>query len=181
MVAENQQKLYTAVSFNESKSSLMYVKLTHAQLSIFFPQYVIRILSVECEFKNQTDIKFRKFSFSRMTIDSTDCLVVELTFDQFNHFLTGSSFRVFTLTRKTQLTIIHNNSETLSLVSVLDPQPQIDIVHTSNNTNKTSTNFDNFSDYRSNMTISNTHDNYSSISYSIIDIFPVRSYLITRA
>jgi hypothetical protein len=178
MVANNQKKLFTA--FNESKSSVKYVRLSILQLEIFSPKYVIRRLLGETEYKGHPDIKYGKFSFTKIIINSEDCLAVELTFDQFNHFFSGSSYKVFTLNRKPTLTVIHKNSETPLMISEPAPHSQMVIVYNSNNIDETSKHFDISPNYRSSMTVSCMHDN-ASISYSFIDIFPVRSYLITSA
>lgn len=179
MNTEKIQKMYTAVSFNESL--LMYVQLSLKQLEVFFPKYVIRRLLGETEYKGQPDNKFGKFPFTRIILHSEECLAVELTFDQFNHFFSGGSFDVYTKTRKTTLTIIHNSSETPLIVSEPNPQPKMEVVQPSTDINETVTDIEDFSGYRSRLTISFTQNKYSSVSYSIIDIFPVRSYLITIA
>ena len=178
MAAKNQQKLFTAVSFREN--SLKYVNLTLDELEIFFPKYVIRRLLGKTEYKGHPDNKFGKFSFAKIIINSEDCLAVELTIDQFNHFFSGDSYHVFTLNRKTTLTIIHKNSETPLMISEPAPHSPMVVVYNSNNIDEPSKHFDISQNYRATMTISYTHDN-ASISYSFIDIFPVRSYLITQA
>lgn len=179
MVEKNQEKHFTAVSFNESL--LVYVRLSLKEMEVFFPKYVIRRLLCETEYKGQPDNKFGKFSFTRIILHSEECLAVELTFDQFNHFFSGGSVKVYTKTRKTTLAIIYNSSETPLMVSEPNVNPIMEVVQPSTDTDKTSTDFTTSTTYRSTLTVSKHYDIYPSISYLSIDIFPVRSYLITIA
>jgi hypothetical protein len=103
MVSGKIQKMYTVVSFNESRTELNYVQLTVRQLEKILPIYIIGILVKGLSHLLSIDGKFKKYSFSYMTIDSTNCLAVKIDLDRFTKLFPAGSFTVLTKIRETEV------------------------------------------------------------------------------
>lgn len=179
MKTEENEKMYTVISFNESKTILRFIQLTILQLEIFFPKYVIRILSDERVLKNRIDIKFRNYSFTVMTIDSKEQLALELVSSEFNELSRAGTFKVLTKIRERLVDQEMPISETTIDVSITKPQTKMNVVPRSNYNNTTSNTVRLYSYYCSSLTLYIVDDDWSSIfqsnnTHSSI-IYPLRA------
>ena len=111
MVSGKIQKMYSVVSFNESRSELSYTQLTQKQLGLLFPFYVVGILVKGLSHLLSIDGKFKKYSFSYMTIDSKNCLAVKIDLDLFTKLFPAGSFKVLTKIRETEVKHVVSNSK----------------------------------------------------------------------
>ena len=112
MVSGKIQKMYSVVSFNESRSELSYTQLTQSQLGLLFPFYIVGILVKGLSHLLSVDGKFKKYSFSYMTIDSKNCLAVKIDHDLFTKLFPEGSFKVLTKIRETEVEQVVPSSKT---------------------------------------------------------------------
>jgi len=111
MVSGKIHKMYTVVSFNESRTELNYVQLTVCQLEKILPIYIIGILVKGLSHILSIDGKFKKYSFSYMTIDSKNCLAVKIDLNLFTKLFPTGSFKVLTKIRETEVKQVVSNSK----------------------------------------------------------------------
>jgi hypothetical protein len=98
---ETKSKMFTVITFNDTRTILMFVQLTLGQLQEVLPKYVVRILTNEQRHLLPLDGKYGKYTFCDMTIGSSKGLVVEIDLKRFSKLCPSDTFRVFTKTCET--------------------------------------------------------------------------------
>lgn len=93
MVTEKIQ-MYTVVSYNKSRTVIFYSQMSLRQLESLVPKYVVGILVRGLYHLLSIDGKFKKYSFSYITIDSTNCLAVNIGLKRFKKLFPAGSFNV---------------------------------------------------------------------------------------
>lgn len=88
------KKLFTIVTYNESRTVLLYAQVSFRQLELILPFYVVGILVNGLSHVLSIDGKFKKYTFSYITIDSTNCLAVNIGLKRFIKLFPAGSFNV---------------------------------------------------------------------------------------
>jgi hypothetical protein len=114
---ETKTKMYTVITFNSTRKILMFVELTLCQFEKYFSKDVTKVLSQKGLLQLPETGKIGKISIAKMTLGSTECLVVNLTSRSFNNRFSGGKFTVFT---KHPGTLGDPNEN----VSIIEPQPK---------------------------------------------------------
>lgn len=141
---ETRQKMFTVISLNQNNTILRYVQLTRCQFGKYFSKDVINFLLQNSRIPKTG--KIGKTKIVKLTIDSTECLVVDLFCSAFTIRFSGGNFKVITKyigpsygsTRN--VSVIEQQPEKVDpkLISenVTEPEPQSEKTYTGRKTNK---------------------------------------------
>jgi hypothetical protein len=110
------QKMYTVISLNKKKTILRYVQLTRCQFGKYFSKDVINFLLQNSRIPKIE--KIGKTKIVKFTIDSTECLVVDLFCSAFTNRFSGRNFKVITTK------YIGPSYGSTGNVSVIEQQPE---------------------------------------------------------
>jgi len=87
-------QMYTVVSYNKARTVIFYNQMSLRQLESIFPKYVVGILVKGLSHLLSIDGKFKKYYFSYITIDSTNCLAVNIGLKRYIKLFPAGSFNV---------------------------------------------------------------------------------------
>jgi len=93
---ETKLKMYTVITLNKNKTILRYVQLTRCQFGKYFSKDVINFFLHQSSLQLPKSGKIGKVSIVKLTIDSTECLVVNLYSSSFTNRFSGGNFKVIT-------------------------------------------------------------------------------------
>jgi hypothetical protein len=126
--------MINVISLNESKTKLRIVHLTLCQSGKYFPKDVINFLSQKGKLQIPITGKIGKFSIVRLTIDSKECLAVNLTEPTFTDCFGGGTFNVTTkpikpLVKTTEDITTNESDQVVSKIpslkgSITEPRPE---------------------------------------------------------
>lgn len=95
METENKPKS-KVITLNKNKTQMRFVQMTLCQFEKFFSNDIVNVLSQKRTLLFPVNGKIRKTSFVKMTINSTECLVVNLFRSAFTNRFGGGKFKVYT-------------------------------------------------------------------------------------
>jgi hypothetical protein len=93
---ENKQRMFTVITFNETRTILMFVQLTQSQLEKVLPKYVVCVLTNNQTHLLQINGSYKHYSFCEMKIGSSKCLVLKIDINRFTKLFPSETYRVFT-------------------------------------------------------------------------------------
>lgn len=131
MVSSKIQKMYV-VSFDAQRTKMFCGQMQISQLEKILPKYVVGILVKGLSHLLSIDGKFKKYSFSYMTIDSKKCLAVKIDLDLFTKLFPTGSFKVLTKIRETEVKqVVSNSKSSKKSTSGASKTPKLDKLHIS--------------------------------------------------
>jgi hypothetical protein len=144
MEHETKLKMYMVISLNKNKTILRYVQLTRCQFGKYFSKDVINFLLQNNRLPKTG--KIGKTKIVKLTIDSTECLVVDLFCSAFTMRFSGGNFKVITKNigpsygSTGNVSVIEQQPEKVDSklipVNVTGPEPQSEKTDTGCKTNK---------------------------------------------
>jgi hypothetical protein len=97
METKTDVRMYTVISRNKSKTKLRFVQLTLRQFGQLFSNEVIKVLTQKRKLLLTPIGKIGKISIEKITINSTECLVVNLFSSAFTNRFGGGNFKISTM------------------------------------------------------------------------------------
>lgn len=93
---ETKLKMYTVITLDKNKTILRYVQLTRCQFVKYFSKDVINFFLHQSTLQLPKSGIIGKISIVKLTIGSTECLVVNLSSRSFTNRFSGGNFNVIT-------------------------------------------------------------------------------------
>lgn len=143
MINETKVRMYIIVSLNEDENTMRFVQLTSKQFGNCFPKDTVSKFSHFSILPSEYFEKERKIgiiSVSKMTISSTEKIVVELTPCSFTKHFSKGPFNVFTKCGVHLPKPIEDDNETEQPTEKVVELPSLNVTGTTPQSEKTDTN-----------------------------------------